>query len=124
MLLIGQPISHIPPLIMSSASCSFQHNTSKCKYVDLFAVQLTSSAGVPAAGGQGSPQGPDAGKERAHHVITGLEWINGPLSELLKGLDPCDQMGVDNILRYYCSTLYYNVEYLRRHSTDVHINLY
>jgi hypothetical protein len=44
-------------------------------------------------------QGPDLGKGRAHHITTGLEWIKGPLSELLKGCDPCDQTGVDNILR-------------------------
>ncbi|CAL8255620.1 unnamed protein product [Lota lota] len=65
--------------------------------------KLTSSAGVSAGHGQWSMQGPDMGKGRAHHVTTGLEWINGPLSELLKGCDPCDQTGVDYILSDFFS---------------------
>uniref|UniRef100_A0A668AWP1 Enolase 4 n=1 Tax=Myripristis murdjan TaxID=586833 RepID=A0A668AWP1_9TELE len=39
-------------------------------------------------------------EERFNHVMTALQWINEPLSEMLKDLDPCDQAGVDHILRY------------------------
>ncbi|KAM3862568.1 enolase 4 [Diretmus argenteus] len=38
--------------------------------------------------------------ERTDHVTTSLQWIDGPLSNMLKGLNPCDQTGVDDILRY------------------------
>lgn len=31
--------------------------------------------------------------------MTALHWINEPLSTMLKGSDPCDQTGVDKILR-------------------------
>ncbi|CAL8391205.1 unnamed protein product [Arctogadus glacialis] len=65
--------------------------------------KLTSCAGVPAGNDQWRMQGPDVGKGRAHHITTGLEWIKGPLSELLKGCDPCDQTGVDNILSDFFS---------------------
>lgn len=39
-------------------------------------------------------------EERFNHVMTALQWINEPLSDMLKDLDPCDQAGVDHILRY------------------------
>ncbi|KAJ3609842.1 hypothetical protein NHX12_021936 [Muraenolepis orangiensis] len=55
------------------------------------------SAGIPASVGGGGLS-PDTGERRAHHVSTALGWISGPLSDLLKGRDPCDQTGVDHIL--------------------------
>ncbi|XP_038593730.1 enolase 4-like isoform X2 [Micropterus salmoides] len=35
---------------------------------------------------------------RADHVMTAVQWINEPLNNLLKGLNPCDQSEVDHIL--------------------------
>ncbi|CAL8298095.1 unnamed protein product [Merluccius merluccius] len=55
----------------------------------------TSSAAVSAGDGPG--------KGRARHVATALRWINGPLSDLLKGCDPCDQAGVDHMLSDFFS---------------------
>uniref|UniRef100_A0A8C5BIQ6 Enolase 4 n=1 Tax=Gadus morhua TaxID=8049 RepID=A0A8C5BIQ6_GADMO len=50
----------------------------------------------------------------AHHITTGLEWIKGPLSELLKGCDPCDQTGVDNILSDFFSARHQEDKETRR----------
>ncbi|XP_030235787.1 enolase 4 isoform X1 [Gadus morhua] len=76
--------------------------------------KLTSCAGVPAGNDQWRMQGPDLGKGRAHHITTGLEWIKGPLSELLKGCDPCDQTGVDNILSDFFSARHQEDKETRR----------
>ncbi|KAK9542002.1 hypothetical protein VZT92_002006 [Zoarces viviparus] len=35
---------------------------------------------------------------RADHVMTAAQWINGPLSNMLKGQNPCDQSDIDHIL--------------------------
>ncbi|XP_059929642.1 enolase 4 isoform X2 [Gadus macrocephalus] len=76
--------------------------------------KLTSCAGVPAGNDQWRMQGPDLGKGRAHHITTGLEWIKGPLSELLKGCDPCDQTGVDNTLSDFFSARHQEDKETRR----------
>ncbi|XP_071370895.1 enolase 4 [Centroberyx affinis] len=60
-----------------------------------------SSAAISSDCGHPKETSPDASaknKERADHVTTALQWINEPLSEMLKGLNPCDQTGVDQIL--------------------------
>lgn len=38
-------------------------------------------------------------QETAEHVMTAVQWINEPLSNMLKIQNPCDQSGVDRILR-------------------------
>lgn len=38
--------------------------------------------------------------KRRDSVLAALNWINDPLSSMLKGCNPCDQAGVDKILRY------------------------
>ncbi|XP_035519754.1 enolase 4, partial [Morone saxatilis] len=37
-------------------------------------------------------------QERADHVMTGVQWINEPLNNMLKVQNPCDQSEVDHIL--------------------------
>ncbi|KAM6922540.1 enolase 4 [Lycodopsis pacificus] len=37
-------------------------------------------------------------QERADHVMTAAQWINGPLNNMLKGQNPRDQSDVDHIL--------------------------
>ncbi|XP_037322296.1 enolase 4 isoform X1 [Pungitius pungitius] len=37
-------------------------------------------------------------QERANHMMTATQWINGPLINMLKGQNPCDQSDVDLIL--------------------------
>ncbi|XP_069579122.1 enolase 4 [Brachyistius frenatus] len=42
--------------------------------------------------------GRPASEERADHVMTAVQWINQPLTSLLKDQSPCDQLQVDHIL--------------------------
>ncbi|XP_029926621.1 enolase 4 isoform X2 [Myripristis murdjan] len=49
-------------------------------------------------------------EERFNHVMTALQWINEPLSEMLKDLDPCDQAGVDHILSNFFMARYLEKE--------------
>nr|XP_040035201.1 LOW QUALITY PROTEIN: enolase 4 [Gasterosteus aculeatus aculeatus] len=37
-------------------------------------------------------------QERADHMMTAAQWINGPLKNMLKGQNPCDQSDIDLIL--------------------------
>ncbi|KAM8860224.1 enolase 4 isoform 2-T2 [Spinachia spinachia] len=37
-------------------------------------------------------------QERADHMMTAAQWINGPLKNMLKGQNPCDQSDVDLLL--------------------------
>ncbi|KAF7667842.1 hypothetical protein LDENG_00040830 [Lucifuga dentata] len=45
-------------------------------------------------------------KGRADHVTAAVQWINDPLNKMLKGLNPCDQTRVDQILSNYFMTRY------------------
>ncbi|XP_047459437.1 enolase 4 isoform X2 [Mugil cephalus] len=45
-------------------------------------------------------------QERAKHVLTGLQWINGPLNSMLKDQNPCDQLEVDHILSNFFMARY------------------
>lgn len=38
-------------------------------------------------------------QERADHVMTAVQWINEPLNDMLRGLNLCDQLEVDHVLR-------------------------
>ncbi|XP_029963276.1 enolase 4 [Salarias fasciatus] len=40
-------------------------------------------------------------RRRVDHVRTAVQWINGPLSDLLRGQNPCDQSDVDRKLRAF-----------------------
>ncbi|XP_068584209.1 enolase 4 isoform X2 [Cebidichthys violaceus] len=59
-----------------------------------------SSAAVSSHSGpkETSPVWKAKSQERADHVLTAAQWINGPLNNMLKGQNPCDQSDVDHIL--------------------------
>ncbi|XP_024152535.1 enolase 4 isoform X2 [Oryzias melastigma] len=43
-------------------------------------------------------------EERTEHVTTAAQWINGPLSNMLKDRSPCDQSEVDQVLSDFFMT--------------------
>uniref|UniRef100_A0A3P9J6F8 phosphopyruvate hydratase n=1 Tax=Oryzias latipes TaxID=8090 RepID=A0A3P9J6F8_ORYLA len=43
-------------------------------------------------------------EERTEHVRTAAQWINGPLSNMLKDRNPCDQSEVDKMLSHFFMT--------------------
>ncbi|XP_036978677.1 enolase 4 isoform X3 [Acanthopagrus latus] len=45
-------------------------------------------------------------QETAQHVTTAVQWINGPLSSMLKIQNPCDQSEVDRILSNFFMACY------------------
>uniref|UniRef100_A0A671UPC5 Enolase 4 n=1 Tax=Sparus aurata TaxID=8175 RepID=A0A671UPC5_SPAAU len=45
-------------------------------------------------------------QETAEHVMTAVQWINEPLSNMLKIQNPCDQSGVDRILSNFFMACY------------------
>ncbi|XP_051279731.1 enolase 4 isoform X2 [Dicentrarchus labrax] len=45
-------------------------------------------------------------QERADHVMTGVQWINEPLNNMLKIQNPCDQSEVDHILSNFFMARY------------------
>ncbi|XP_034408276.1 enolase 4 [Cyclopterus lumpus] len=47
---------------------------------------------------EASPDWKEKGRERAEHVMTAAQWINGPLNNMLQGHTPCDQSDVDHLL--------------------------
>uniref|UniRef100_A0A8C2YZA6 phosphopyruvate hydratase n=1 Tax=Cyclopterus lumpus TaxID=8103 RepID=A0A8C2YZA6_CYCLU len=63
-------------------------------------VQSMSSAAVSGHVGpkEASPDWKEKGRERAEHVMTAAQWINGPLNNMLQGHTPCDQSDVDHLL--------------------------
>ncbi|KAM4614959.1 enolase 4 [Polymixia lowei] len=65
-------------------------------------------------------RGPSAGREdKADHVMTALRWINEPLSNMLKGLNPCDQAGVDDILSNFFMARYLEEKEARSKEKEV-----
>lgn len=64
-------------------------------------VQSMSSAGVCSLFGskETSLDWRPRGQEMADHVTTAVQWISGPLNDLLKGQKPCDQSAIDLMLR-------------------------
>ncbi|XP_037639302.1 enolase 4 isoform X4 [Sebastes umbrosus] len=45
-------------------------------------------------------------QERADHVMTAAQWINGPLNNMLKGQNPCDQSDIDHTLSNFFMARY------------------